>query len=239
MKETIMQPAIAMIELIFAIVVIGITLLSAPMLLQQASQSGFVALQQEGIGEAATRVNMILGQNWDEMTANDDILPPILQTTDGDGDLNESKVAGQGIGRRLGTPQESYRSFITPSGRMDASVLTLDWGETVNDIDDIDDFIGTISLASVESAISDYVDNNATITTAVTYSSDTPTGGGGYNRSTINFNPFGALGGDTSNIKSITVTLTSASGVDELNKTIVFQAFSCNIGGYKLEERRF
>ena len=235
MRKILFRRGVAMIELIFAIVIIGITLLSAPLLLQQASKSGFVALQQEGIGEAATRVNMILGQDWDEMTTDTDIIPPILQTSAGHADLNEHTIAGRGDGRRLGTPKESYRSFLTPSGRKDASPLGADGG----DADDIDDFIGTVSLTSVESAISDYVDTNTSITTAVTYSSDAPTGSD-YNASTIVFNPFNSIAGSgTTNIKSIKVTLTSVSGADELEKNIVFQAFSCNIGGHQLEERRF
>ncbi len=236
MKKILLRRGVAMIELIFAIVIMGITLLSAPLLLQQASKSGFVALQQEGIGEAATRVNMILGQDWDEETTDTQRVPPILQTSAGHADLNEHTIAGRGDGRRLGTPKESYRSFLTPSGRLDASSLNADGG----DADDIDDFIGTVSLRSVEHATSDYVDTNTSITTAVTYSSDAPSGSG-YNTSTIVFNPFNPISGsdDTTNIKSIKVTLTSVSGADELEKNIVLQAFSCNIGGQQLEERRF
>jgi len=43
------RKAIAMIELIFAIVVMGIVMLSAPMLVNKATQSSYVALQQESI----------------------------------------------------------------------------------------------------------------------------------------------------------------------------------------------
>jgi len=43
----------------------------------------------------------------------------------------------------------------------------------------------------------------------------------------------------TTNIKLISVTLTSTSGVNELNKTIVLRAFGCNIGAAELEVRRF
>ena len=55
---------------------------------------------------------------------------------------------------------------------------------------------------------------------------------------TIGFAPaFNAALANTSNIKHIQVTLTSTSNVDELNKSIVLHAFSCNIGSYTLEER--
>ncbi len=76
------------------------------------------------------------------------------------------------------------------------------------------------------------------ISKAINYSTDTVTGG--YNQPNITYTPFvDAASGTTTNIKSITVTLTSTSGVDDLNKSISLRAFSCNIGAYQLEERNF
>ncbi len=45
----IRRPAIAMIELIFAIVIIGIVLMSVPQLISTAAKSGYVTIQQEAI----------------------------------------------------------------------------------------------------------------------------------------------------------------------------------------------
>jgi len=60
----------------------------------------------------------------------------------------------------------------------------------------------------------------------VNYADDTVTFG-----STIaNSNVENSLGNTISNIKFITLNLTSNSGVDELNKSIILKAFSCNIG---------
>jgi len=242
LNTKIMRPAIAMLELIFAIVIMGIILMSAPQLISTASQSGFVAIQQEGINEAASQVNMIMGHHWDENDADESYIDPILRTA-GDTDLNELVPTG----RRLGTPEESYRSFIRSDGanNLAASATgtfgTADGNETTED--DIDDFSGSVKHlvfvpeTTLETNVADYIET-ATINIArnVVYSSDSAN----YNQSTITFNPSFSAAADTTNIKSIIVTLTSASSEEELNqKKITLRAFSCNIGGYKLDEREF
>jgi hypothetical protein len=229
------RPAIAMIELIFAIVIMGIAMMSAPMLISSASKSTYVALQQEGINEAASRINMIMGYAWDENNTDDRYTPPILHVTSGNGDLNMTDII---TARRIGTPLLSQRTFI----RSDANNSNLNASSTLGsdggDIDDIDDFIGDISLTEIEAASVDYVEQTTiNINTAIAYISDSPDGGT-YTAQTITFVPFTASGG-TTNIKSITVTLTSTTSLDELEKTIILRAFSCNIGGYELKERLF
>lgn len=244
LKTKIMRPAIAMLELIFAIVIMGIILMSAPQLISTAAKSGYVAIQQEAINEAASQVNMIMGYQWDEKNTNEDYIPPIL-ITNGDSELNEVNISAEPTGRRLGTPDESYRTFIRSDGqRFNASALQqVDTGETGDhDEDDIDDFDGDTSLVEIQDAGDvDYVEDNITINinTTVRYISDTAD----YNTNLLAFSPDFTSGGstasaDSTNIKRITVTLTS-SGPEELEKEIILHGFSCNIGGYKLEEREF
>jgi hypothetical protein len=233
-----------MIELIFSIVVIGITLMSAPLLMQQASSSGYVTMQQEGISEAASRVNIITGNHWDEENTYEGILDTILQTDSKSSDLNESLGAdGNGSGRRLGTPKESYRSYVDPTNtRYSAtqpSDFGLDDGLDDNGEDDIDDF-GSTGLILVDLADVDYGETTTvSIATEVAYINDLPASGG-YNGKTLKFDPdFNETLTRTSNIKRIKITLISTSNIAELNKTIVFNAFSCNIGAPQLEEKEF
>lgn len=227
-----------MIELIFAIVIIGIVLMSAPMLISTATKSGYVAIQQEAINEAATRVNMIMGYAWDENNTDDRYLPPILQTESSVASLAELIIDGSKTGRRIGTPRESERSFIRSDGT-DGFNASATLGRDGGDMDDIDDFIGPSELVLAETGTgADYIEKTTVnINTAVTYVNDGVTDGG-YNQSSIEYIPFSASGG-TTNIKRITVTLTSSSGQAELDKTIILHAFSCNIGGYNLEEKNF
>jgi len=232
MKE--IRPAIAMIELIFAIVIMGIVLMSAPRLISTAAQSGYVAIQQENINEAATRINMIMGYHWDESNTDDRFLAPILGFTTANADLSEVGVTG----RRLGTPVTSYRSFIRSDGTDDLNASTVLGSDGAGEIeDDMDDFIGDVNLTEIEVSNVDYIETlTINIATNVAYSTDTVTGG--YNQSTIVYNPFTASGG-TTNIKSITTTLTTTSTLEELDKEIILRAFTCNIGEYLLEERSF
>ena len=233
-----MRPAIAMIELIFAIVIMAIVLLSAPMLISTATKSGFVAIQQEAINEAASQVNMIMGHHWDENTANDLFLDPILQVSaSGDLELNENNNSG----RRIGTPDESYRSFIRADGQtLTASNLAKDG----NDSDDIDDYAGDTYLQEIQASLADNVETDTIrIDSVVSYIDDSPDGGT-FAANNIIFNPDLTTAGTTSsgtstNIKRISVSLRSTSGLEELDKEITLHAFSSNIGGYKLEERDF
>jgi hypothetical protein len=241
--KSLLRPAIAMIELIFAIVVMGIALMSAPMLISVATQSSFVTIQQEAINEAASHLSMIMGYHWDEGDANDLYLDPILVVSGGDSNLSQEGVTG----RRHGTPKESRRSFIREDGTSNIAATTpanlgTDTGDTIED--DVDDFIGDHDLVEIESASADYVEGTGDIkiSTTVTYINDAP-GGGTYENpggdEKLTFNTFTTNTANSTNIKRIVVRLTDESGVEELNKTIVLQAFICNIGGYELETKAF
>lgn len=241
-KTHIMRPAIAMLELIFAIVIMGIILMSAPMLISTAAKSGYVAIQQEAINEAATRVNMIMGYHWDENSTDETILDPILQTASPVTDLAESTyIDGNGTGRRIGTPRESYRSFVRVDNSRGTATAALALGSDGLE-NDIDDFIGTIGLNLVGVGTgANYIEKNVTIVTDIAYITDA-TDATTYNAAnTINFDAnFTQTSATTTNIKRITTTLTSdAASPEELEKTIILHAFSCNIGAYKLEERDF
>jgi len=227
-----LRPAIAMIELIFSIVIMGIVMMSAPMLISTSSKSTFVSLQQEGINEAASRVNLIMGYDWDENNVLDDYVPTILHTTSDTSDL-------QAVGttqRRIGIPMSSQRSYIDLNNTDYNASINL--GSDSNDEDDIDDFTDT-GVVPIEAAAIDYVEKQGDIdiSTSITYGADSVTGG--YSQSTITFTPFSPTTSTSSNIKNITVVLTNTNGVTDLAKNIKLSAFSCNIGGYTFEEREF
>ncbi len=246
-RQQIQRPALAMVELIFSIVVIGITLMSAPMLIRQASNSGYVAIQQEGIGEAATRVNMIVGYEWDEADTRDSYAGTILQTDTNISELNETDIVVdpngtiRGSGRRQGTPPESYRSYVDTGGDRYKATEPADLGLETTDVgeDDVDDF-GAGGLVTIKASDSDYIEKNSIVmATEVAYIDDIPDGGS-YNVDEIVYNPnFSEVSTVSTNIKRIKVTLTSTSGVKELNKSIILNAFSCNVGTPALEERTF
>ncbi|NOR56706.1 MAG: type II secretion system protein [Sulfurovum sp.] len=235
MRRKTLRDAIAMIELIFAIVIMGIVMMSAPLLISTASKSGYVAIQQESINEVASQVNIILGYQWDENNTNESYDPIVLNTS-GDGGLDENGVTGV----RAGTPKESYRKFFSSTGQRGiASSIGADSGEK----DDMDDFDGTqVHLQQAQSGgTSDYIETTTIdIDRTVKYMSDALISGNTYingGGGTLSFSPTFTDGTPTTNIKRIQVTITSSSGVEELDKTITLHAFSCNIGSFALEER--
>ncbi len=226
------RPAIAMIELIFSIVIMGLVLLSAPMLISTASKTTSVALQQEGINEAAARINMILTYEWDE---NNNInspcpgFPSILLVSNGDDELAPTAGTSERAGRPLGT---SAHTFNCAGTQLNASTP----GRETAAIDDQDDF-NNIQLtdANLGTGGEDYIEQTTVnIATNVTYANDTAT----YSSTTpqYNFNPTGSTAG-TTNIKKISVTLTSSNSAKELKKQITMHAFSCNTGSYRLDSR--
>jgi len=241
------RAGIAMLELVFAIVIMGIVLMSAPMLVSQASKASLMGTQQEAIAAGATNFALILTRHWDENDTNESLESPILATTSNTALLKEVNITGLPTGLRVGMPLLSTRSFLTAIGtRLNASSIGADGNETNNStiFDDIDDYDGdTQNLVNAEvtdTSTGDYVDNQLQFNTTVSYISDAPTSGN-YNMDTLSLdNPFNTPSAtSTSNIKMITITVTSNSGVAELRKNIRLRAFSCNIGTYSLAERKF
>jgi len=228
-----------MIELIFAIVIIGIVLLSAPLLIRQSAQSNSVTLQQEAIAAAASHTSILLTKHWDEVDANASAsgVAPILRTN-GDMlfDFNATDTRA-GIDNNI-----TGRLISIWSGGVYAPLLASNiLGPDAGDSDDIDDYHNSslgLALYSIgqetNASTGDYIDLNLTMTTRVRYINDSPTTFAVHSRSrniqTDYNNPFAG----TSNIKFVNVQLVTANpalnDTPELNKSILLQAFSCNIG---------
>jgi len=246
MKLHIKRKAVAMIELIFAIVIMGIALMSAPNLISQASMGSLSAVQQEAIAACASEMGMIMTRHWDEADTNESDFSPILVVDEDIDDLNEAIGAdGNGTGRRKGTPQASSRSFLTASGqRLNASVALNEDADDAGEFDDIDDFNGHTTTLSVgvigedtDAQTGDYIDTTLEIDSNVWY---IPSPTGSYASVNKNFNtPFAGGAGGTSNIKAISATITSSGHNTELNTNITLRAFMCNIGTYELKRRTF
>lgn len=233
-----MRKAIAMIELIFAIVIMGIVMMSAPMLIGSASSGSLVTVQQEAIAASASELGMILTRDWDEAGTDETAENPILIVTDGDASLDMILAPdGNSSGRRAGTPITSSRKSFSSVSSVERFASLKAAFETESDADDIDDFdTDTITLTGTRHLLGDLADTTISIATAVNYISDTPTAGG-YNSVTLTLdNPFDTIvTAGSSNIKSITAQTTSTN----LDTSIKLQAFSCNIGTYTLKMRSF
>jgi len=230
-KYKLMKNGIAMIELIFALVIMGIVLLSAPMLIQQSISSSNIALQQEAISALATHMEMILTMHWDEKNSKYQAgISPILEVNGTNLNFNSGNI----VGYKGGVNGRNTRVAI------DIVPVSTYLGKDVNesgfsDFDDIDDFnnesfgLMLFNNESTTADIGDYVDKDINISTVVKYHDDNAT----LNSSTLNINhSISTIVTNPTNIKFITSILTSDSGVEELEKNITLKAFSCNIGTF-------
>jgi hypothetical protein len=236
--------AIAMIELIFAIVIMAIVLMSAPLLIHQSVKSSFVGMQQESINTLSSHLSLILTKEWDEKNANTQFNPSILVVKGGDDKLgikNENRY-------RAGTFNPSKRTFATDNGGNTATAsLTSNFGEDADGTEkfnDIDDYDGNKAILSVFGSKtvggSDYIDTKIEMKTSVSYAKDSTDSGDYNNDDTLIFNhPFNDTQNLSSNIKLISVVLTTTNKAKELEKNIRLSAFACNIGNYSLSRRDY
>ena len=246
MQMNTKRKAIAMIELIFAIVIMGIVMLSAPMIIDRAQKSSFVALQQESIAAAAAQMNIIMTSEWDHFDANHTEGSPVLVTSSTN--VNACRTSNPftplGVTHSFGRYCRGLSSFAT-SFNASTTLGTEVEGPIYNDVDDFNNATYDVEVYNSENYTTsqgDYLDQNITVASRVYYGSDQPmlAGGaadsGGYKTSTTFSDPFTSIisSPNTTGIKLITVTLTSSNEAVEISdKNIFLSAFMCNIGATK------
>lgn len=228
---------IAMVELIFALVIMGIVLLSAPMLIQQSIQSSNIAYQQESIAAVASHTGILLSKHWDEANTQDASgVSPVLQLPAA---VANSPYEFAGIA--FDNNVSGRTTSIADVNLTASTALGQDNGniDDFNDIDDYHNFPITLSVFNSEDSeagsLGDYVDRNITINTNITYANDRANGT--FDTSTINadnniFTNTDLGAGVQSHIKFLQATLTSNAGIEELEKNITLNAFSCNLGTF-------
>lgn len=148
-----------MIELIFAIVVMGIVMISIPMLMISNNESLETNMLQEAVLVGATKMNQVLSNAWDENSIDpNSVTLAATQVVDGAG---ITRITGtdfapghiqQPLHRRM-TPNAAPRSV---SGSMASE----------GDSDDIDDFHGS-SVPIAATAGPEGYKNNYNVATAV------------------------------------------------------------------------
>jgi len=210
------------IELVVAIVVIGIALMSVPLMLSQASKSNEFSINQEAILAGATKIGDILTYPWNE--TNSSTIQYIFDVK-GDSDLNRSKNDNN---RRIGNFKAKYRRKFYNQITEANATLGHDKG---NEYDDIDDFNGVSEIIN-GSGTGDYL-MDLNLSTKVFYISDDAN----YSSSpTLNFDLNISSVTHTTNLKMIEVKVYNNTN-HELITTL--RAFSANIGSYELLYRTF
>lgn len=222
------RKAVAMIELIFAIVVMGIAMLAIPMITSQGTKGSESAMMQESISQVAANMNAVLAKYWDNENTNPGKEEIILSTGSGN------------FATRLGLVNLYNQRTIT--GQTPASnAVTNTTAEDPDGSDDISDLNGQVVNLNLYQGQSndvndgDYIDKKISMATTVAFAPDNVVVAG--NTLTYNFNPTANAAGST-NIKRVNVFLTTTEtssvsqngGLDTI-KQIGLNGFSCNIGG--------
>lgn len=192
--------AFTLIELIFAIVIIGITVLSLPMISQTTGKATEKNLAQEAIVLASSELKKVISGKWDEHSKNSDAEDKEVIVYTSDAEVNTA-INNQ----RTGNIRILYENNTT----LRPSVSGLDSGEiTINDADDIDDYkTNNTVVVSAAGSAAGYKDlYKKTITIDANQS-------------------FGTLNNDP-NIKKITIEIKNSHG-ELLTK---LYTYSMNIG---------
>ena len=123
-----MRRALTLIELILAMVIIGIVFTVIPRLIHAMNQTSKTAQQEEAMYNAVALMGAIINLPWDN---NNTVNDQILQVTQGNSAYECNTTSGYRIGGFIGG-----RNCIEPNGvDYNASALGLE-GSDINDIDD-------------------------------------------------------------------------------------------------------
>jgi hypothetical protein len=218
--KTTMRPAVSMIELVFSIVIIGLSVMTIPVMLTQSSESTLVSAQQEAILAGSTKLGNIVSHAWD------------INQTDSERNGGYAKVVSVPTGHMaLRNPRVGHlagdkrRRFYA-----DASQASINANGSMH----IDGYIGNETLVNASGSGDYLMEYNST--TDVCFISDTPNGGN-YGLADVNITmPIGCPNPaiNPTNIKFINVFVTSPDDADIQLRMV---AFLSNIGQTELLKR--
>ena len=209
-KHLLSKSAFSMIELIFAIVIIGVSVISLPMMTQVTSKAIEENLVQEAVFAASTELNQIVSYYWDENSVdNSDSLSKVIDNSD----CNDTTRL------RVGHINQPLHRRCLDSNATNPS-LTL--GSDGGDRDDIDD-----NIVSNEAI---FIAESGNVASAEGYKKN-------YNKTiNVEYTNFGVTTAASKNIKKITVTISDT----EDNTTITkLSTYSANIGEVDYYKRSY
>ena len=227
-----------MIELIFALVIMGIVFVTLPVILLNESTNVERNLMQEAIFASATKISQILTYSWDENSAPDTAVLAAANvvevTSTGLLDRNSSDF-------RVGHVQEPLHRRMTPALAVrSATAIGTDVGDILpDDIDDFDD-ANPVDLTSLTGAPG--YKRAYRVTTTVSYVDDYNfRNATSYASGTIDFT-FGTneVVGTTTNLKMIEIS-TDQNNSDgwSADPILVLRSYSANIGETDFYKRTY
>lgn len=229
-----------MIELIFALVIMGIVFISLPLVLINNSKSLEDNLIQESIFLTSSKITHIMGLQWDNNSSESGVgtlaASDVVDVTAGAADLNRSFSDF-----RVGHFQEDKHRRMTPDG--DKRFATAALGIEGTLYDDVDDFHGQTATALVTGAdtTTQFGYKKAYRTDInVSYVND-GADGTFFNGNAVQNFAFTTLdAGGTTNLKMIEVSVEQDnSGTGDWDTTLLLRAYVANIGETDYHKRRY
>jgi prepilin-type N-terminal cleavage/methylation domain-containing protein len=228
------------IELIFAIVIVAIIVLSMPMMTLATSKATEGGITQEAIFATSAKLIQTLGFQWDENSTDNEqliegstILAGVVKIPNGTAslDFNNTTCRAGLIARRCRIDDNGNEVNVSNMGNDNSNSL----------IRGLDDSAGT---STINTTSSEGYKNKYTIITSVGYVSDNNNSAGGgidYNSS----NPFSGnsfVFSDTNvtgptNLRLVTVSIFKTD--DLVNPITLLRSYSANIGEIKPYKRTY
>ena len=209
-----MKKGFSLIEVVFAIVIIAISMMSIPILLSQSTKSNQYSVIQEAILASATKIDNIRSYFWDSASYdNSNKIIRVLDVSTGDSELN----------RVTTSLNSNYRKghIVRNRGRRFFDSILYGTVSPANGNGGIDEFNGKTETIGGSGAY-DYKDSAMSINSKVFYISDSVN----YSQKNITFTVSTSASTTPSNIKMIELNTTMPS----LNQSFIQRAFMCNIG---------
>ena len=229
-----MRKAVSLIELIIAIVVMGIAVMSLPLILTQTQSNNALALQQEAILSTKAKIGFISSYPWDQNSW--DGTGSIFRVLDTSASPSADNAFATADIRRIGHIQTDKRRRLWDVGNANrAPNNEVTAAPNENDIDDFDSHDDNITIADPTQM--DYI-FALTMTPEIVYLRDALSANNYLNSNTIQFD-FNATNTETNtsrptNIKMITVRTVSQIGNDV---NVSLRSFASNIGQSKISKR--
>jgi hypothetical protein len=220
----VVKRSATLIELIFTIIILGITIKTIPIVLSQIAKNDESSIKQEAISAGATKISNILTYEWDEKNSVETDIKHILDVTNGDIELNRIDNSTCRVGHFKGSNRRKFfpiKLFASPIGIDDANESIFP-----DDIDDFNAKVDTLLLNSVSNQ------KSFILTTTIAYVNDKAD----YNQNTLFFEFNTTAISPSTNLKMIEVTIKESQN----NQTIAtFRSYAANIGSFKLLHRTF
>ncbi len=228
-----MKRGFSLIEVVFSIVIIAISLMSVPMLLKESAKSNEFSMMQEAILATSTKMGNILSYSWDKNSY--DSSNKILRTLDvlnGDSELDRVTTGANDNNLRVGhifaDKRRRFFDNINPGAKNPDTTITVANKQSLND------FHGETTTIGGSGGF-DYKDAGMSMTSNVYYVSDSAN----YNQTNFvanitpsTTNPI-TSNAQSTNIKMVEVNTTMPT----LGQSIILRSYLANIGQAKLLTR--